>query len=545
MRRKSKVRKNARRVAPKAAAAGARPAAAAPRAPVRPIRRVLIANRGEIALRVLRACRDMGISPAVAYSEADRDTLPVRLADAAFCIGPPAASASYLDIEAILKAAREAGADAVHPGYGFLAENSEFARAAAAAGIVFIGPPPEAMSLVGDKVEARRLMEKRGVPVIPGLLDRAADTAAVAAFARRNGYPIMLKAAAGGGGKGMRVVRSEADLDSAVRAARSEARSAFGDDGIYAEKFMENVRHVEIQILADHHGHAVHLGERECSVQRRHQKLVEESPSVALRPADRDRMGALALEVVKACGYRNAGTIEFLLDGKGRPYFMEVNARIQVEHPVTEMVMGVDLVRAQIDIARGKPLRLRQEDMQPRGWAIECRVLAEDPANGFQPSPGRVAALRLPSGPGIRVDTALQPGDEIPLHYDALIAKLVAWGRDRDEALARMRGAVGEFLIAGPGIRTTLPFHRELLNAPDFVAGRLDIGMVDRLMPRLAPAILGAGPEAEIAAIAAAIRATEEFGRAEPGEPGPGLSPWVVAGRRSLMESRPGRRPEA
>ena len=544
MRRKSKVRKKAHRMAPKDDA-GARPAAAAPRPPVRPIRRVLIANRGEIALRVLRACRDMGISPVVAYSEADRDTLPVRLADAAFCVGPPAASASYLDIEAILKAAREAGADAVHPGYGFLAENSEFARAVAAAGIVFIGPPPEVMSLVGDKVEARRLMEKRGVPVIPGLLDRAADTAAVAAFARRNGYPIMLKAAAGGGGKGMRVVRSEADLDPAVRAARSEARSAFGDDGVYAEKFMERVRHIEIQVLADHHGHAVHLGERECSAQRRHQKLVEEAPSVALRPADRDRLGALALEVVQACGYRNAGTIEFLLDEKGRPYFMEVNARIQVEHPVTEMVMGVDLVRAQIEIARGGPLWLRQKELQPRGWAIECRVLAEDPANGFRPSPGRVAALRLPSGPGIRVDTALQPGDEISLHYDALIAKLVAWGRDREEALARLRRAVDEFVVAGPGIRTTLPFHRELLNDPDFVAGRLDIGMVDRLMPRLAPAILDAGPEADIAAIAAAIRATEETGRPQRGEPGPGLSPWAAAGRRALMETRLLRRPEA
>ncbi len=546
MRHRSKSSRKAPRTA--APAGGVRGRAGARREALpdaRPIRRVLIANRGEIALRVLRACREAGISPAMVYSEADRDTLPVRLADAAFCIGPPQAAASYLDIEAILKAARQAGADAVHPGYGFLAENPEFARAVGAAGLLFIGPPPEALRLAGDKVEARRLMQKRGVPVIPGLLDRAADTAAIAAFARKNGYPIMLKAAAGGGGKGMRVVRSEAHLDSAVRAARSEARSAFGDDGIYAEKFMERVRHVEIQILADHRGHAVHLGERECSAQRRHQKLVEEAPSIALRPAGRARMGALALEVVEACGYRNAGTIEFLVDESGRPYFMEVNARIQVEHPVTEMVMGVDLVRAQIEIAGGRPLGLRQEELQPRGWAIECRVLAEDPANGFLPSPGRVAVLRLPAGPGIRVDTALQPGDEIPLHYDALIAKLVAWGRDRDEALARLRRAVDEFVVAGPGVRTTLPFHRELLNDPDFVAGRLDIGMVDRLMPRLAPAILDTGPEAEFAAIAASIRATEEIVRPGRAGPDPGLSPWTAAGRRALMESRQARRPEA
>ncbi len=510
---------------------------------VRPIRRVLIANRGEIALRVLRACREMGLSPVAVYSEIDRDTLPVRLADAAYCIGPARSSASYLDIEAILRAARQAGADALHPGYGFLAENPGLARACESAGLTFIGPPPEAMRLVGDKVEARRLMQKTGVPVIPGLLDRAADAAAIAAFAGKTGYPVILKAAAGGGGKGMRVVRSEADLDAAVRGARSEARSAFGDDGIYAEKLMENVRHVEIQILADHHGHAVHLGERECSVQRRHQKLVEEAPSVALRPADRDRMGALALEVVRACGYRNAGTVEFLLDGKGRPYFMEVNARIQVEHPVTEMVTGCDLVRAQIEIARGDPLPVRQDRLRPRGWAIECRVLAEDPENGFRPSPGRIAALRLPAGPGIRVDTALQPGDEIPLHYDALIAKLIAWGRDRSEALARMRRAVDEFLVAG--IRTTLPFHRELLRDPDFVAGLLDVGFVDRGMPRLEAAMREVGPDAEVAAIAAAIHAAEEAQSRAPAERIPGPGAWVTAGRRALMEGGPLRRPQA
>jgi len=334
----------------------------------------------------------------------------------------------------------------------------------------------------------------------------------------------------------MRVVRREAELDSALRAARSEAKASFGDDGIYAEKFMEDVRHIEIQILADAHGHAVHLGERECSVQRRHQKLVEEAPSVALRPADRARLGEIALEVVRACGYRNAGTVEFLLDEKRRPYFMEVNARIQVEHPVTELVTGVDLVRAQIEIARGDRLGLRQDRLQPRGWAIECRILAEDPANGFRPSPGRILALRLPAGPGIRVDTALQAGDEITLHYDALIAKLLAWGSDRNEAIARLRRAVDEFLVAG--IRTTLPFDRALLSDPDFVAGRLDIGFVDRVMPRLAPLMQEAGPDAEIAAIAAAVRATEEASRPASREAVPGPGPWSLAGRRAQMEAR-------
>jgi len=509
---------------------------AASRPQPRPIGRVLIANRGEIALRVLRACRDMGISPVVVYSEADRDTLPVRLADACFRIGDAPAASSYLDIDAILRAARAARADAVHPGYGFLAENPGFARACEAASLAFIGPPPEAMRLMGDKVEARRLMGKVGVPIIPGLLDRAADAGAIAAFARASGYPVMLKAAAGGGGKGMRVVRREADLEAAVRAARSEAKASFGDDGIYAEKFMENVRHVEIQVLADAHGNAVHLGERECSVQRRHQKLVEEAPSVALRPVDRARLGGIALEVVRACGYRNAGTVEFLLDAKGRPYFMEVNARIQVEHPVTELVTGVDLVRAQIEIARGDRLGLRQDRLQPRGWAIECRVLAEDPANGFRPSPGRIMALRLPAGPGIRVDTALQAGDEISLHYDALIAKLLAWGPDRNEAIARLRRAVDEFLVAG--IRTTLPFDRALLSDPDFVAGRLDTGFVERVMPRLAPGLQESGPDAEIAAIAAAVRATEEASRPAYREAAPGPGPWSMAGRRAQMEGR-------
>jgi acetyl-CoA carboxylase biotin carboxylase subunit len=502
------------------------------------LRRILIANRGEIALRVVRACRDLGLSSVMVYSEADRDSLPVRLADAALPIGEAPAAASYLNIQAILDAALRAGADAVHPGYGFLAENPAFAEAAARAGVTFIGPPPEAMRAVGDKVEARRLMEKHGVPIIPGLTDRAADGEAIAAFARQAGYPVLLKAAAGGGGKGMRVVRAESELAAALRGARSEARASFGDDGVYAEKLLEGVRHVEIQILADDHGNAVSLGERECSLQRRHQKLVEEAPSPALDAGLRRKMGELAVQVARVSGYRNAGTVEFLVDGEGRPYFMEVNARLQVEHPVTEMVTGIDLVRAQIAIASGEPLAFRQEEIVPRGWAIECRILAEDPANGFRPHPGRIAALRLPAGPGIRVDTALQAGDEISLHYDALVAKLVAWGADRDEAVRRMLRALREFQVAG--IRTTIPFHIEVLAGEEFRAGRFDIGWVDRNMPALHARLEAMdGDAAEVAAIAAAVSAFEERRRRDTGHAtAPAWSPWAMAGRRAQMHGR-------
>jgi acetyl-CoA carboxylase biotin carboxylase subunit len=502
------------------------------------MRRILIANRGEIALRVVRACRDLGLSPVMVFSEADRDSLPVRLADEAVPIGPAPAASSYLDAGAILDAARKTGADAIHPGYGFLAENPEFAEAAERAGLVFIGPPAPAMRTLGDKVEARRLMSRHGVPIVPGLLDRAADAASIAAFAKREGYPILLKAAAGGGGKGMRVVRSEDELASALRGARSEAKASFGDDGIYAEKLMQGVRHVEIQVIADGRGGAVHLGERECSLQRRHQKLVEEAPSPALTPGLRRTMGDLALEATRASGYRNAGTVEFLVDGAERPYFMEVNARLQVEHPVTELVTGIDLVRAQIDVARGRPLPFRQEEIVARGWAIECRILAEDPAHGFRPHPGRIAALRLPSGPGVRVDTALQPGDEISLHYDALIAKLIAWGADRQEAIDRMLRALREFVVAG--VRTTIPFHLEVLSGEDFRAGRFDIGWVEREMGRLRQGLEAGEAEAEVAAVAAAVAAIEE--RPVPGlgaSTAPGTSAWALQGRRDLMRGRP------
>jgi acetyl-CoA carboxylase biotin carboxylase subunit len=501
------------------------------------IRRILIANRGEIALRVMRACRDLGVSPVVAHSEADRESLAVRLADAGVSIGPAPARSSYLDPEAILAAAKSRGCDAVHPGYGFLSENPEFAQAVEKAGLVFIGPPASAMRAVGDKVEARRLMAKAGVPIIPGLEERSADGEAIAAFGRRAGYPILIKAAAGGGGKGMRVVRSEAELQPALRLARSEAKGAFGDDGVYAEKLLEGVRHVEIQVIADAHGHAVSLGERECSLQRRHQKLVEEAPSLAVTADLRRRMGELALLAVRASGYRNAGTVEFLLDREGNPYFMEVNARLQVEHPVTEMVTGIDLVRAQIEVASGLPLSFRQEEIAPCGWAIECRILAEDPASGFHPCPGRITALRLPAGPGVRVDTALQAGDEISLHYDALVAKLIAWGRDRDEAIRRMRRALLEFRIGG--IRTTIPFHIEVLRREDFVAGRFDIAWVDRTLPEIVARLEAGEDETVAAAVAAALFAFERSGEdAAAGRPAPGLSPWAAAGRRAQMAGR-------
>jgi len=500
------------------------------------MRRVLIANRGEIALRVLRACRELGLSPVVVHSDADGTSLPVRLADAAVAIGPAPAASSYLNISAILEAARATGADAVHPGYGFLAENAGFAEAVRQAGMVFIGPPPEAMRLLGDKIEARRLMGKHGVPVIPGQTERAPDERAISGFGRATGYPIILKAVAGGGGKGMRVVRSEEGVAEAVRAARSEAMTSFGDDGIYAEKFLEGVRHVEIQILADRHGHMVHLGERECSLQRRHQKLIEESPSTALDAEGRRRLGEMAIEVARVSGYENAGTVEFLVDARGNPYFMEVNARLQVEHPVTEMVTGVDLVRAQITIARGDRLVLRQEQLRPRGWALECRVLAEDPTASFLPSPGRVVAMRLPAGPGVRVDTALQQGDVVSPHYDALLAKLCTWGGSRDQAIDRMLCALDEFLIAGP--RTTLPFHSMVLRDEAFRSGRIDIGYVDRMLPGLVASLRVIGEEAEIAAIAAAITAIQARTPDGRGRPVPDTSAWSLGGRRRQMDSR-------
>jgi acetyl-CoA carboxylase biotin carboxylase subunit len=499
-------------------------------------RRILVANRGEIAVRIVRACREMGIGSVAVYSEADRAARHVRLADEAVAIGPPPASESYLRIDRVIDAARRTGADAVHPGYGFLAENAAFARACEEAGIDFIGPRAETIERMGEKTAARREAVAAGVPVVPGTLAPEADPDVLAGEAARIGYPVMLKAAAGGGGKGLRLVAGKEELRPALERARSEALSAFGDERVYLEKAILRPRHVEIQVLADRHGNAVHLFERECSVQRRHQKVVEESPSPLLTPALRREMGELAVALVRRTGYVNAGTLEFLVDEQRRPYFLEMNTRLQVEHPVTEMVTGVDIVQTQIRVAQGEPLRLRQEELAQRGHAIECRVYAEDPDAGFLPSPGRILALRTPSGPGIRDDSGVDEGASVPIHYDPLVSKLVAWGQTREEAIARMRRAVSEYTVLG--IRTTLPFFGRLLRHPDFERGDYDTGFVARLLAEPAEE----GPPVDIAVAAAALFA---FGARRavrpvaPGGPVPG-SAWRAAGLREMHASRLG-----
>jgi len=440
-------------------------------------RKILIANRGEIAVRVMRACREMGIRTVAVYSEADRMSLHVRYADEALALGAASASESYLRIDRVVKAARMAGVEAVHPGYGFLSENPAFARAVAEAGLTFIGPPPAAMELLGSKTAARELAIGAGLPVVPGsenlpTLDEARRVA------ERIGFPVMLKASAGGGGKGMRLVQSGMELESAWRNGRSEAQNAFGDPSLYVERLMERPRHVEIQILGDRHGNLIHLGERECSLQRRHQKLMEECPSPVMDEALRKRMGETAIRIARLAGYSNAGTVEFLLDADRNHYFLEVNARLQVEHPVTELVIGADLVKEQIRVAAGEPLGFGQDDVHLRGSAIECRISAEDPARDFFPSPGTITTLRTPSGPGVRNDSGVYEGWRVPLEYDPLIAKLIVWGRDRDEAISRGRRALDFFVIEG--IKTTIPLHRRILDDPDFVAGRLSTRFMER-----------------------------------------------------------------
>jgi acetyl-CoA carboxylase biotin carboxylase subunit len=441
--------------------------------------KVLIANRGEIAVRVARACREMGLQVVAVYSEADRLAPHVRLADEAYLIGPAPAVDSYLCIDRILEAARRSRAEAVHPGYGFLAERADFARACEEAGLVFIGPGSDTITLMGEKTSARRAAVEAGVPVVPGTLEPVSDAAALRREAEAIGFPVMLKAAAGGGGKGMRLVASAAELARGAERAQSEARSAFGDDRLYLEKAIAGARHIEVQVLADAHGNAVHLFERECSIQRRHQKIVEESPSPFVTAELRARMGELAVGLVKRIGYVNAGTLEFLVDRERRPYFLEMNTRIQVEHPVTEMVTGQDLVKLQIRVAQGEPLPFTQDALSQRGHAIECRVYAEDPDQGFMPSPGRILALRRPGGPGVRDDSGVEAGEDVKIHYDSLISKVIAHGADRAEAIARMRRALAEYRVLG--IRTTLPFLERVLAHPAFVAGEVDTSFVERV----------------------------------------------------------------
>jgi acetyl-CoA carboxylase biotin carboxylase subunit len=448
------------------------------------LHKILIANRGEIAVRVVRACRDLGHGTVAVFSECDRAARHVRMADEAIAIGGNAPSDSYLRIDRIIDAARATGADAIHPGYGFLSENAAFADACRTVGLTFIGPTPEAVARVGSKTTARSIAASAGVPVVAGTeLPFAPDAsaAAIAEAAQDIGYPVLIKAVAGGGGKGMRVVSHPDELASGVRLARSEAATAFGDASVYLERCVQRPRHVEIQILADHHGHIVPFAERECSIQRRHQKVLEESPSAAVDSKLRARLAEAAVAVAKAAGYTNAGTVEFLLDEDGRFYFLEVNARLQVEHPVTEMVAGVDLVRWQIRIATGAPLTLSSRDtLTPAGHAIECRVYAEDPDAGFLPSPGRITSLRAPSGPGIRDDGWVESGSDVPIYYDSLLSKVIAWGEDRRQAAARMRRALAEYEILG--VRSTLTFARWLLGRPEFVEARFHTGYLDELL---------------------------------------------------------------
>jgi acetyl-CoA carboxylase biotin carboxylase subunit len=444
-----------------------------------PFAKVLIANRGEIAVRIIRACRELGIRTVAIYSEVDRGALHVRYAHEAYCCGPAPARESYLRIDTVIELARQSGAQAVHPGYGFLSENEDFAQACADAGLVFIGPTPETIAAMGDKVTARRRMAAAGVPIVPGTTETLTDAQAVEQ-AHAIGLPVMVKASAGGGGKGMRLVRAESELEPAIRRARSEAKASFGNDAIYVEKFIEEPRHIEIQILGDSHGNAIHLFERECSIQRRHQKVIEEAPANRMPPTLREEMGRAAVAAAKAVGYLGAGTCEFLVDNKFRFYFLEMNTRVQVEHPVTEMVTGVDIVKTGIRIAAGEPIGIQQHEVGIHGWAIECRIYAEDPQKGFVPSPGEILVYRPPGGPGVRNDSGVHPGAEVSVYYDPMISKLVCWGRDRSEAIARMRRALREFVVKG--IKTSIPFHRAVMENPKFIAGHFDTSFIEAEM---------------------------------------------------------------
>jgi acetyl/propionyl-CoA carboxylase alpha subunit len=491
------------------------------------IRRVLVANRGEIALRVIRACRVAGIESVAAYSDADVRAPFVLAADAAVRLGPPPAADSYLNVAALVDAARASGADAVHPGYGFLSERAHFARAIEEAGLTFVGPPAAAIERLGSKTGARRLMESAGVPVVPGETPEDQGDDALTAAANRIGCPLLVKPAAGGGGIGMKAVRAPAELPAALAQARREATAAFGNGRLYLERLIERPRHVEVQIFGDRHGALVHLFERECSAQRRHQKVIEETPCPALTPSLRGRIGAAAVAAARAAGYQNAGTVEFLLEGDGddaRFYFLEINTRLQVEHPITECVVGVDLVQAQLAVAGGAPLPWRQEDLSQRGHAIECRVYAEDPGRGFLPQAGPLLRYREPAGPGVRVDAGVVEGGEVPVFYDPLLAKLIVWGATRPEAIARTREALSRFEVLG--VTTNLAFLQALLGDDAFVTGRLDTGFIDRELPRL---VVAPAPPPAALAVAAWLAATgtaTSTGASAPGADRPSRDPF-------------------
>ena len=495
-------------------------------------RKVLIANRGEIAVRIMRTLREMGIGTVAVYSDADRTSLHVRMADEAERIGPPASAESYLRIDRILEAAKKHSAEAVHPGYGFLSENAEFAAACEDAGLTFIGPSPASIRAMGSKTAARRTAIRAGTPVVPGT-DHGVSAGEAAQFGREHGYPILLKAVAGGGGKGMRRVDRESDLESACRDASSEAERAFSNPEIYVEKLIERPRHIEIQVIGDRDGHMVHLGERECSIQRRNQKVMEECPSplLALRPGMRQEMGEAAIRAARTAGYYNAGTVEFLVDADHRFYFLEMNTRLQVEHPVTELVTGLDLVRLQVEIAAGKRLALRQEEIAWRGWAVECRIYAEDPFNDFLPYPGRLTRLTRPLGPGIRLDGCVYDGWTVPLEYDPLLAKLAVWAGNRPEAIERTIRALREYDVGG--IRTNIGFFRQILEDPQFRAGRLDTGFIEEFFERRRPP----EPPRDIAAAASLAAALHILGRSRAGAPGFAArsSAWLTAGREESL----------
>ncbi|HEX9163830.1 MAG TPA: acetyl-CoA carboxylase biotin carboxylase subunit [Thermoanaerobaculia bacterium] len=490
--------------------------------------KVLIANRGEIAVRIIRACREMGYSTVAVYSDADRSAMHVAYADQAMPIGPAPSRESYLRIDRILDAAKKTGAGAVHPGYGFLAENAGFARACRDAGLLFVGPSPESIEAMGSKTESRQRMTAAGVPVVPGLTEAVKSVDEIVQFGRSAGYPIMIKASAGGGGKGMRLVERESDLRSLFERVTSEAQSFFGDGSIYAEKFVASPRHIEVQILGDQHGNLIHLGERECTLQRRHQKVVEECPSPVVDAGLRERLGKMAVQAARAVNYYSAGTIECLMGPDRQFYFLEMNTRLQVEHPVTEMVWGVDIVKEQLRIAQGEKLGVEQSDLAPNGHAIECRIYAEDPARKFAPSPGLIRYINLPQGPGVRNENGVYAGYTVPVFYDPMLSKLVCHGATREEAIARMKRALTEYRVEG--IETSIPFFTSIMDNPDFVAGNFDTGFIDRLLPQIDFSSGAAGDGVRDAAIAAAaIMAFEESQNVRlPDDSG---SAWKRAGR--------------
>lgn len=505
-------------------------------------RKVLVANRGEIAVRVIRACEERGISTVAVFSEADRTALHVRYADEAYLLGPAPSSESYLRIDTIIDIARRAGVDAIHPGYGFLSENAEFAAACADAGITFIGPGPDAIAKMGDKSTARATVARRNVPLVPGSAKGLHDEELLSA-AHEIGFPLMIKASAGGGGKGMRAVTEVSEFANALAAARREAQGAFGNDEVYLEKLITHARHIEIQILADSHGNTIHLNERECSIQRRHQKLIEEAPSTAVDDALRQEMGKVAIAAAESVDYVNAGTIEFLFDSKeNKYYFLEMNTRLQVEHPVTEMVTGVDLVKEQIAIADGRRMRYRQEDIKMKGWAIECRITAEDPFSNFLPSTGTVTYLKEPNGPGVRVESSLYRGSEVSLFYDPMVAKLIAGGENRAEAILRMRRALNEYRIGG--IKTSIPFHQEIMDSTEFIWGTFDTGFISRRQMSRDTSHASSEEYEKIVAAVASIIAHEEgrraihIGQAHNGSTSrtnSARSQWKDAGRRRAV----------